>query len=186
MHTPWNIKNRKHILSFLQDTTCFPFHLCDIWSFELFRLKTLGFPLLLQRLLNSNRHGNGHPDHGVVACAQEAHHFHVKIHLRWILYWGTTTFWAGSPVIRKTSSTSTGIKWCVFPWWGYSITSIVHETRCFDLIKHRIASFSYLYHLLTSFYHPATSRSRKTSRIILFFLWTYPIILDRFLCIIRP
>ena len=28
--------------------------------------------LLLQRLLNSNSHGNGHTDHGVVTCAKEA------------------------------------------------------------------------------------------------------------------
>ena len=28
--------------------------------------------LLLQGLLNSNGHGDGHTDHGVVACAQEA------------------------------------------------------------------------------------------------------------------
>ena len=28
--------------------------------------------LLLQRLLNSNSHGDGHTDHGVVTCAQEA------------------------------------------------------------------------------------------------------------------
>ncbi len=34
-----------------------------------FRVKTL-----LQRLLNSNSHGNGHTDHGVVTCAHEAHH----------------------------------------------------------------------------------------------------------------
>ena len=34
--------------------------------------------LLLQRLLNSNSHGNGHTDHGVVACAQEAHHLDVR------------------------------------------------------------------------------------------------------------
>ena len=36
-----------------------------------------GVKTLLQRLLDSNSHGNGHADHGVVACAQEAHHFHV-------------------------------------------------------------------------------------------------------------
>ncbi len=35
--------------------------------------------LLLQRLLNSNSHGNGHTDHGVVTCAQEAHHLNVKL-----------------------------------------------------------------------------------------------------------
>ena len=29
---------------------------------------------LLQRFLNSNSHGNGHTDHRVVTCAQEAHH----------------------------------------------------------------------------------------------------------------
>ena len=33
--------------------------------------------LLLQGLLNSNSHGNGHTDHGVVTCAQEAHHLNV-------------------------------------------------------------------------------------------------------------
>jgi len=43
-------------------------------------VEMMGFPddfylqkkLLLQGLLNSNSHGNGHADHGVVACAQEA------------------------------------------------------------------------------------------------------------------
>ena len=39
----------------------------------LFEVKTL-----LQSFLNSNSHGNGHTDHGVVAGAQEAHHFHVQ------------------------------------------------------------------------------------------------------------
>ena len=32
---------------------------------------------LLQRLLNSNSNANGHADHGVVTCAQEAHHLNV-------------------------------------------------------------------------------------------------------------
>ena len=32
----------------------------------------MGEELLLQGLLNSNGHGDGHTDHGVVACAQEA------------------------------------------------------------------------------------------------------------------
>ena len=36
-----------------------------------------GVKTLLQRLLNSNSHGNGHTDHGVVTCAQEAHHLNV-------------------------------------------------------------------------------------------------------------
>ena len=35
-------------------------------------LKLVKKKLLLQRLLNSNSHGNGHTDHGVVTCAQEA------------------------------------------------------------------------------------------------------------------
>ena len=36
-----------------------------------------GVKTLLQRLLNSNSNANGHTDHGVVTCAQEAHHLHV-------------------------------------------------------------------------------------------------------------
>ena len=37
----------------------------------------MGEELLLQGLLNSNGHGDGHADHGVVTCAQEAHHLNV-------------------------------------------------------------------------------------------------------------
>ena len=46
-------------------------------GFELFRFESGVFPLLLQGLLNSNSHGDGHADHGVVAGAQEAHHLNV-------------------------------------------------------------------------------------------------------------
>ena len=41
--------------------------------------------LLLQRLLNSNSNGNGHTDHGVVTCAQEAHHLNVQAAKRRLL-----------------------------------------------------------------------------------------------------
>ena len=37
-----------------------------------------GVKTLLQGLLNSNSNANGHTDHGVVACAQEAHHLNVQ------------------------------------------------------------------------------------------------------------
>ena len=37
-----------------------------------------GVKTLLQGLLNSNSNANGHTDHGVVTCAQEAHHLNVK------------------------------------------------------------------------------------------------------------
>jgi len=42
---------------------------------------------LLQSLFNSNSHGNGHTDHGVVTSAQEAHHFNAKSAFRRILCW---------------------------------------------------------------------------------------------------
>ena len=35
-------------------------------------LLAFGKQRLLEALLNSNSHGDGHADHGVVACAQEA------------------------------------------------------------------------------------------------------------------
>ena len=47
-------------------------------GFELYNPKSKGFTLLLQSLFNSNSHGNGHTDHGVVTCAQEAHHLDVS------------------------------------------------------------------------------------------------------------
>jgi len=36
------------------------------------------FVELLQSFLNSNSDRDSHTDHRVVACAQEAHHFHMK------------------------------------------------------------------------------------------------------------
>ena len=62
---------------------------------------------LLQGFFDCNSHGNGHADHGVVTCAQEAHHLNVKIHLRWLLHWGTTGFPTGSPDSDEVGDTST-------------------------------------------------------------------------------
>ena len=59
---------------------CFLAYILRKVGFELFGFKRRKFSLLLQRFLNSNSHGNGGADHGVVAHAQEAHHFHVGRH----------------------------------------------------------------------------------------------------------
>ncbi len=61
-------KNKKHIQPNFSGRMCF---------FACY-LGKKSVPLLLQRFLNCNSHGNGSADHGVVAHAQEAHHFHVK------------------------------------------------------------------------------------------------------------
>ncbi len=70
---------------------------------------------LLHCFLNRNSHGNGHADHRVVACAQEAHHFHVKSACRRLCACGAGTFGAGSPTFRKTRSTSPESVCCAFP-----------------------------------------------------------------------
>ena len=75
---------------------------------------------LLQAFLNSNSHGNGHTDHGVVACAQEAHHFHVKSACRRLFACGATAFGTGSPTFRKTRSTSLESGILCFPSTGTS------------------------------------------------------------------
>ena len=51
-----------------------------------------GVKILLQGLLNSDSNTNGHADHGVVACAQEAHHFHVQAAKRRLLCCSATGF----------------------------------------------------------------------------------------------
>ena len=61
-------------------------------GFELFWFKSKDFTLLLHGLLNSNSHGNGHTDHGVVTSAQEAHHFHVQAAKRRLLCCSATGF----------------------------------------------------------------------------------------------
>ena len=46
----------------------------------LYQLVSVGKDLALQSLFHSHSHGNGSADHGVVAHAQKAHHFHVGRH----------------------------------------------------------------------------------------------------------
>ena len=58
--------------------TCFLAYYLRKVGFELLRFKSRGLPLLLQSLFHSHSHGNGSADHGVVAHAQEAHHFHMS------------------------------------------------------------------------------------------------------------
>ena len=125
-------KNRKHILTVFTERMCFlafcldkgretrPLHLV---------FKSGLFTLLLQAFLNSNSHGDGRADHGVVAHAQEAHHFHVKSALRRLCACGAGTFGAGSPTFRKARNTSHESSMLCFPSWVYLITSTVHETR---------------------------------------------------------
>ena len=57
---------------------------------------------------------------------------------------------------------------CAFLPWGHLITSCVHETRCFDLIKHLQSSFFRFYHLQSSFNHPPPRARKNKSKIIVF------------------
>ena len=46
----------------------------------LYQLVSVGKDLALQSLFHSHSHGNGSADHGVVAHAQKAYHFHLVRH----------------------------------------------------------------------------------------------------------
>ena len=87
--------------------------------------------LLLHSLFNSNSHGNGHTDHGVVTCAQEAHHFDVKSALRRLWACGAGTFGAGSPTFRKTRSTSQESCMLCFPSMGTSYHILCSRNKVF-------------------------------------------------------
>ena len=65
-------KTQKH--PFPHGSGCFVF--CRIVAF----LSAFGKFFLLQALRNSDGHGDGGADHGVVAHAQEAHHLNVRGH----------------------------------------------------------------------------------------------------------
>ena len=67
------------MLNFFGRTCFLAFYLRKV-GFELLRFKSRGLTLLLQRLFDSNRDGDGSADHGVVAHAQEAHHFQKMFH----------------------------------------------------------------------------------------------------------
>ena len=105
---------------------------------------------LLQRFLNNDSNANGHADHGVVACAQEAHHFHIKPHLRWCLHWDTTTFSAGNPIFHKTRSTSFESMMMCFPSLGTSYHIMCSRNKCFNLNYTPRTSFIIFSHLLRS------------------------------------
>ena len=69
------------------------------------RKRRSGF-LLLQRFLNSNSHTDGSTDHGVVAHAQKAHHFHVKSACRRLCACGARLFRAANPTFHQSGNTS--------------------------------------------------------------------------------
>ena len=89
--------------------------------------------LLLQRFLNSNSHGNGHTDQGVVAGAQEAHHLNVKSACRRLFACGATAFGTGSPTFRKTRSTSLESGILCFPSTGTSYHIMCSRNKTFEL-----------------------------------------------------
>ena len=107
-------KNRKHISPDFSGRTCFLVLFLRKVGFELFSFKSRGLTLLLQRFLNGNSHGNGSADHGVVAHAQEAHHFHVKSACRRLCACGARLFLAESPTFRKSGDTSIVSIECAF------------------------------------------------------------------------
>ena len=86
--------------------TCFLASFLRKVGFELLRFKSRGLTLLLQSLFHSHSHGNGSADHGVVAHAQEAHHFHVKSALRRLCACGARLFRAANPTFHKSGNTS--------------------------------------------------------------------------------
>ena len=99
---------------------------------------------LLAAFLNSNSHGNGHTDHGVVTCAQEAHHLNVKSACRRLCACGAGTFGAGSPTFRKTRSTSLESGILCFPSTETSYHIMCSQNKTFEL------SWTSHHHLFTT------------------------------------
>ena len=66
----------------------------------------LRIKLAILSLFHGNSHGNGSTDHGVVAHAQEAHHFHVKSACRRLCACGARLFCAANPTFHKSGNTS--------------------------------------------------------------------------------
>jgi len=92
-----------------------------------------GVKTLLQAFLNSNSHGDGHTDHGVVTCAQEAHHLNVKSACRRLFACGAGTFGAGNQSFRKTRSTSPESGMLCFPSRGLSYHITCSRNKTFEL-----------------------------------------------------
>ena len=118
---------------FCRVVMCFLAYVLRKLGFELFTVQIRGFTRLLQAFLNSDSNAHGHTDHGVVACAQEAHHFHVKSACRRLFACGAGTFGAGSPTFRKTRSTSPESGMLCFPSRGLSYHITCSRNKTFEL-----------------------------------------------------
>ena len=104
-----------------------------IWEIHycISQIDTMIKRLALQSLFDSNSHGNGHADHGVVTCAQEAHHLNVKSACRRLFACGAGTFGGGSPTFHKIRSTSQESSMLCFPSMGTSYHIMCSRNKVF-------------------------------------------------------
>ena len=125
------------------DRTCFLVLFLRKVGFELFRFKSRGVTLLLQRFLNSNGHGDGSTDHGVVAHAQEAHHFHIKSACRRLCACGARLFRAANSTFHKSGNTSLIPIECAF-LTGYILSYLLFTKQALlillNILHHLFAS----------------------------------------------
>ena len=108
-------KNRKHIFSFFSRGRASFYHVCVRRKSEHFPLGNQGFGLLIDCLVNRDCDSHRCADHGVIAHAEEAHHFHGHSTNRWSV-----------ETLAGTSGRGTLIS-CIL-----ENTSVAKRALCFD------------------------------------------------------
>ena len=123
--------------------TCFLVLFLRKVGFELFRFKSMGLTLLLQCFFHGHGHGNGSTDHGVVAHAQEAHHFHIKSACRRLCACGARLFRAANSTFHKSGNTSLIPIECAF-LTGYILSYLLFTKQALlillNILHHLFAS----------------------------------------------
>ena len=109
----------------------------------LYQWISVGKDLALQSLFHSHGHGNGSTDHGVVAHAQEAHHFNIKSALRRLCACGARLFRAANPTFHKSGNTSLIPIECAF-LTGYILSYLLFTKQALlillNILHHLFAS----------------------------------------------
>ena len=150
---------------------------------------TLCIKKLLLALRNSHGHSDGGADHGVVAHAQEAHHFHGRNRLWRFLNWGTRVPEEVSLSFLNARHTSIFIAWYAFFIGGILSYDLFRKPDVWTklyIFAHLLSPLKNNEQVRNGFeLKPHIFQDKYRKRIWIIFMG-YPAILDTPFAIIKP
>ena len=141
---------------------------------------------LLLAFSNCNSAGHGHTDHGVVACAQEAHHLHIKSACRRLCHWAARVSAEVIISFYLVANTASSPR---MMWFLFSIVQILSFVNFGEVNRPFRTSFNLFQHPKTRSIIFESKRHifyQKEMKKNMFFFDGYPAVLDTPFAIIKP